>query len=296
MDDRAPMALTSTPTTVLLGGGYTLQRVAGLLPSHSFVITSRNEEQCEKWRALGWNALRVDSEAPETLSQLFTRYPTLSIVVDSIPPLSGARPSAGVANIVAAIEGTQVSKVIYLSTTGVFGLRDGSEVTEDTPPQPWNEQGRARLVCEDAYRAWASARAGRACTALRLPAIYGEDRGLLFALRRGSYRLIGDGSWWTNRIHVADLATIIAKAVDTELPGVLCVSDDCPARARDVVAFVCDRENLGFPRSISEQDALAAKSFTMLSNQRICNARMKALLGITLQYPSYREGMSLSAQ
>jgi len=286
------MAVDSKPTIALVGGGYTLQRVGKLLDPQLFVITSRQAEQCALWRAQGWNAAVVDVEKPETIRELFAHYPSLAVLVDSVPPVFGAQPDVGVKHLAEELERSSVGKVIYLSTTGVFGVRDGSEVTEATPANPWNEQGRARLASENVYRAWQQAGASRSFTALRLPAIYGADRGIVQALRRGSYRMVGDGSSWTNRIHVDDLAQVIVKAVHTDLPDVLCVSDDCPARARDVVAFVCDRENIGFPRSISESDAIAAKSYTMLSNQRVSNARMKQLLEITLHYPSYREGMS----
>ena len=287
------MAVNDSPTIALVGGGYTLQRVAKLLDPHFFVMTSRQEEQCALWRSRGWNSAVLDLEKPETIEAFLARYPSLQVVVDSVPPLHTVQPDTGVKNLVERLEHSSIRKVLYLSTTGVFGVRDGSEVNEDTPANPWNEQGRARFVSEEGYRSWQRAGGSRSFTALRLPAIYGADRGIVHALRRGSYRLVGDGSAWTNRIHVDDLARIIAKAIDVDLPPVLCVSDDCPARARDVVAFVCDRENLGFPRSISESDALAARSYTMLSNQRVNNARMKQLLGITLHYPSYREGMSV---
>ena len=70
----------------------------------------------------------------------------------------------------------------------------------------------------------------------------------------------------------------------------LCVSDDEPARACDVVRFVCEREGLPMPGFVSEEDTLRAGAFTMLSNQRVKNDHMKRVLGISLRYPSYREG------
>jgi nucleoside-diphosphate-sugar epimerase len=103
--------------------------------------------------------------------------------------------------------------------------------------------------------------------------------------------LVGDGNSWSNRIHVDDLARIIAAALEiVDLPPVLCVSDDEPARACDVVRFVCEREGLPMPGFVSEEDTLRAGAFTMLSNQRVKNDRMKQVLGISLLYPTYREG------
>ncbi len=275
-------------TTALIGGGYTLQRLAARLPAGSFVITSRSAETCSSWRARGWEAWQLDLADQQGVSEFFRRYPALSVLVDSVPPVrSGADPASGAKKVAAALAGSGVRQVIYLSTTGVFGVRDGSLVDESTPPAPWNPQGEARLRCEEAYRA-----SGVPVCALRLPAIYGPDRGLLHSIRSGSYRLGGQGESWTNRIHVDDLVSVLERAVvATSLPPVLCVSDDCPAQARTVAEFLCAREGLPMPASVSAEEAARLGAFTMLSNQRVQNGLMKKLLGVTLRYPSFREGM-----
>jgi nucleoside-diphosphate-sugar epimerase len=283
------MAVTLEPTILLLGGGYTLQRLAALLQSGSFVITSRNTAQCSQWRSQGFLSHRVDIEDPATLDSLFESFPLLQVLVDSVPPLRhGADPAVGVKNVVRALpKAKDIKRIIYLSTTGVFGVRDGSVVIEETPPSPWNSQGEARLLSELAYR-----ESGREVTALRLPAIYGPDRGIHVSLRSGTYRIVGDGSMWGNRIHVDDLASVIQKAIEfpyeRPLPEVLCVSDDEPMQAREVARYICEQEGLPFPSSISEEEVLHRGGYTMLSNQRVQNARMKELLGITLQYPSIK--------
>lgn len=275
-----------TPTILLLGGGYTLQRVAAKLPVHDFVITSRFEDTCAAWRAHGWRAHRVSLQEPETIRAVVAMYPSLRVLVDSVPPVRGSDPAQGVQAVCDATRNSSLTRVLYLSTTGVFGVRDGSIVSEQTPAAPWNEQGEARLVCEQAYRA-----CGVRSTSLRLPAIYGPDRGLHVSLRHGTYKMVGSGESWSNRIHVEDLSEIIIRACRAaELPEVLCVSDDCPARAREVVDFLCAREGLPFPSSVSEDEVLAAKAYTMLSNQRVSNALMKRVLSYELRFPSYRKG------
>ncbi|MEN9845832.1 MAG: hypothetical protein RIS36_979 [Pseudomonadota bacterium] len=281
------MAVVAEPHILLLGGGYTLQRVAELLPSENFVITSRKAETCAQWTARGWNACQVDLESHESLVSLFSTYPSIRTIVDSVPPVrGGGDPAVGVKNLLSVIKGKKLERIIYLSTTGVFGVRDGSVVTEETPPAPWNPQGQARLTSENAYR-----ESGFPFTAFRLPAIYGFDRGLLFSIRHGGYRIVGDGSSWSNRIHVEDLARVIVAAVNIgDLPPVLCVSDDEPAQALEVARFICEREALPMPGSVSAEDVLKAGAFTMLSNQRVRNDRMKKVLGIQLLFPSYREG------
>lgn len=287
MEGLSTMAIRSTPHIALIGGGYTLQRVAELLNPDDFVITSRNESTCDGWRARGWHAHQVSLEDRASIQGLFTVYPGIRQIVDSVPPVRTSQdPAAGVKNLVTVVRGKPIEKVIYLSTTGVFGVRDGSIVTEETPAKPWNVQGEARWLSEQAYRA-----GGVPLTALRLPAIYGSDRGLLFSIRSGSYRLVGTGESWTNRIHVDDLARIIHRAFEqTELPPILCVSDDEPAQARDVARFICSREGLPMPGYVSEEDVLKGGGYTMLSNQRVQNSLMKKVLGLSLQYPTYREG------
>ena len=281
------MAVTAAPYIALIGGGYTLQHVAKLLPPQSFVMTSRSSETCATWRAHGYTAHQVSLEDKRSIEDLFATYPSLRVVVDSVPPIrSSSDPALGVKNLCDVIKAAHVTRVIYLSTTGVFGGRDGRVITEETPPSPWNAQGEARWLSECAYRDH-----GIPMIALRLPAIYGPDRGLVHSLRQGSYRLVGKGEMWTNRIHVSDLARIIERTISVaDVPPVLCVSDDCPAQAQEVAEFVCAREGLPLPGFVSEEEVLRAGAFTMLSNQRVQNALLKKVLDIKLQYPSYREG------
>lgn len=281
------MALISEPHVLLLGGGYTLQRVAELLPPEHFVMTSRSADTCSVWRARGWNAHQLSLESRSSIISLFDTYPNLRQIVDSVPPVrGGGDPAAGVRNLLSVVQNKGIERIIYLSTTGVFGGRDGSLVTEETPPAPWNPQGQARLASEEAYRA-----SGLPFSALRLPAIYGFDRGLVFSIRNGTYRMVEEGTFWSNRIHVEDLARVISTALATpEIPQVICVGDDEPARTIDVVTYVCSREGLPLPASISAEEVRKAGAFTMLSNQRVRNDLMKRVLNLRLLYPTYREG------
>lgn len=277
------------PKTLLLGGGYTLQRLACALPERSFVITSRSPDRCAEWRNRGWIAERVSIDSPDNVHALFMNYPSLRVVVDSVPPLPEDA-IKGVSIVANAVRDSAVERLLYLSTTGVFGVGDGSVVAETTECRPQSPGGKARKECEDVYRTLSDT-----CevTALRLPAIYGFDRGLLFALRSGRYRLIGDGTQWTNRIHVDDLVRVLHTCIDTRkaLPPVLCVSDDTPTQAIEIVSSICKKEGLSIPASITRAEAIDRGLHTMLSNQRVDNTLMKTTLGIELSYPSYCTGL-----
>jgi dTDP-4-dehydrorhamnose reductase len=275
------------PTVLLLGGGFTLEKLAAALNPGSFVITSRSPEKCAAWKARGWTARELDIGSLPDIESLVPEFPSLSAIVDSVPPFPGRDPACGVRNVCAALASSSLRRAVYLSTTGVFGVNDGSWVDEETPAKPSNPKAEARLHCENVYRA-----SGLRTLVLRLPAIYGYERGIVESLRQGTYRLIDNGENWTNRIHVDDLVTIIAKVLeaDPEEP-LLCVGDEEPARACDVVQFVCSKLGLPWPTSISAQEAREKGLYTMLSNQRVKSTRMRSVLGVTLKYPSYREGL-----
>lgn len=258
--------------------------VAEKLPPHSFVITSRNSERLEEFVARGWTAEHVDLEDVATLKKCLLKHNRISVVIDSVPPSKVEGGTKYLPAVLGVLEHSAIEKVIYLSTTGVYGVKDGSWIDETTPTQPWSPPGKARLACEQLYRA-SSLRS----VSLRLPAIVGPGRSTADSLRSGKYRLVGDGTKWTNRIHVEDLADIIIASVSLDgVPEILSVSDDTPIQAIELVNFLCEKLSLPFPSRVSEQELEAQGAYTMLSNQRVNNTTMKRVLGISLAYPSFR--------
>jgi nucleoside-diphosphate-sugar epimerase len=273
------------PTILLAGCGYTLQAVAKRLTPGSFVATSRSPETVQKLQARGFHSVVLELGDVSTISAAFRQFPQIRKIVDGIPPARQSEPDRYVDNLLNALENVPVEAIIYLSTTGVFGERGGAWVDETSTPKPWHPQGQARLRCEERYR---SSRIP-SCS-LRIPAIYGPGRGLESALRSGAYRLIDDGGSWTNRIHVEDLADVILTLLleqPDRIPSLLCVNDDAPTRQIEIVRETCARLSLPLPNSITSRQAEERGNFTMLSNQRVANTRMKALLGRGLRYPSF---------
>lgn len=277
---------------LLLGGGTTLQALAQLLPESSFVITSRNQSSCEEFQANGWRSAVCDTASLDSLKALLQEEFSesgLDIIVDSIPPFRSEIPLQGVENTIAALKDLRLNpRVLYLSTSSVFGVTDGGVVDGNTSSAPSNPASEARWNSEGAYR-----RAGFETTAVRIPAIYGPGRGLRKALSSGNYSLIGEGENWTNRVHLEDLARFLHGFIEhvNELPNVIAVSDDKPSKASEVVDYYMERFSLPRPSSISLEEARARNTHSSRANLRIDNTLAKKFAGISeLLYPSYREG------
>lgn len=187
----------------------------------------------------------------------------------------------------------------YLSTTGVYGDHEGGWVDEETPARPSLPRSIARLAAERAWQAIAI-EAGIALDIFRLPGIYGPGRSTLDQVKAGTARRIDKPGQVFSRIHVADIAgTVLAALGRPHEAGVYNVADDLPAPTSEVVAFAC--ELLGEPvpplipwAEIEPRMSAMARSF-YAESRRVRNDRIKRVLGVTLRYPTYREGLTAIA-
>lgn len=185
----------------------------------------------------------------------------------------------------------------YFSTVGVYGDAQGSWVDEATEPNPGTERGQRRLKAE---RAWTdlAARSGKALVIYRLPGIYGPGRSAIDQLRAGTARRIFKPGQFTNRIHVADIATAVEASIELA-PGthIFNVTDDLPAPPQDVIAYGAELLGVPCPPATDPSDdaiSPAARSF-YIENKKVSNARMKAELGVELAYPTYLDGLKAIA-
>jgi nucleoside-diphosphate-sugar epimerase len=186
----------------------------------------------------------------------------------------------------------------YLSTIGVYGDWQGQWIDETTPTRPISERSLRRLEAERAWRGFARA-TGKRVDIFRLAGIYGPGRSVLDRLRAGTARRIVKAAQVFNRIHVEDIARVLALAMHGSLPHCLFnVSDDEPAPPQDVVAFAAELLGLPVPPAIAFAEAgLAGLAATFWAeNKRVGNARLKQALGVELAYPTYREGLQALVQ
>ncbi|MDJ1160169.1 SDR family oxidoreductase [Chelatococcus sp. SYSU_G07232] len=182
----------------------------------------------------------------------------------------------------------------YLSTIGVYGDRAGGRVDETAEPRPTNERLRRRVEAE---RAWLAlgARTGKTVAIFRIAGIYGPGRNALVDLAAGTaHRIVKPGQVF-NRIHVDDIAAVLAAALERAAPGaVYNLADDEPAPPQDVVAHAARLLGVAPPPEVPFEEAdlsPMARSFWG-ANKRVSNQRIREELGVTLAYPTYREGLA----
>jgi len=178
----------------------------------------------------------------------------------------------------------------YLSTTGVYGDHRGGWVDEDTPLTPSTERGRLRVKAEAEWQAIP----GLPLHIFRLAGIYGPGRGPFEKVRTRTARRIVKPGQVFSRIHVDDIAQVLAASIDRPRPGTaynLC--DDDPAPPEDVIAHAAGLLGLPVPPEVPFDEAdmsPMARSF-YAESKRVSNRRIKDELGVRLLHPDYRSGL-----
>jgi len=181
----------------------------------------------------------------------------------------------------------------YLSTVGVYGDWKGAWVDETSPTRPTSERSLRRVMAEKAWLAF-GADSGRRVEVFRLAGIYGPGLSVIDNLRAGTARRIVKPGQVFNRIHVDDIARMLAAAIDTPAGHTIYnLSDDEPAPPQDVVAYAAELLGLPVPPDIPfEQAGLTGMAASFWAEaKRVSNARIKTELGVALDYPTYREGL-----
>lgn len=193
---------------------------------------------------------------------------------------------------------TRLAWLGYLSTTGVYGDREGGWVTEDSALDGTGARGVARIRAERDWRR-VSDTAGLPLHIFRLAGIYGPGRGPLEKIRQGTARRIIKPGQVFSRIHAEDIAQVLLASIDAPAPGTAYnVCDDDPAPPQDVIAFAADLLGLPIPPAVSFEDApmsAMARSF-YADSKRVSNDRIRNDLGVRLRYPDYRGGLTAMLQ
>ncbi len=190
----------------------------------------------------------------------------------------------------AALAGLDLSRtwIGYLSTTGVYGDRDGGWVFEDSARDPTSIEGRRRMTAENQWLT-------KGAHIFRLPSLYGPGRNVLIRLRDGTARRVHKPGHVFSRLHHDDCAAGLMLSVAKPRPGgIYNLCDDEPAPADEVLLWAAHEFGLPLPPETIWDDPASSPAMRRFyrDNKRVSNARAKAELGWRPRYPTYREGLA----
>jgi nucleoside-diphosphate-sugar epimerase len=228
----------------------------------------------------------MDLDRPETLD-----VPEVDAVLHCAPPPPSGDRDTRTASLLAALR-RPPARIVYISTSGVYGECGGEKVDEATAPNPQTPRARRRHDAETQLTRYASN-----VVILRAPAIYASDRLPLERLRAGTPVLRAEEDVYTNHIHADDLAAIAVRALeDDSPPGVYNIADDTEMHMGDWMDLVARHAGLPAPPRRSRAEIAREVPAILLSfmseSRRLDNHRMKAVLGARLRYPTVHEGLA----
>ena len=275
------------------GLGFSAQTLAARLVGRGWEIagTARDVGKIGQLAALGFEVVQYSGEAEN--SALPNALRNTTHLLHSIPPGPEGDPVlAHYREQIAAL--TSLEWIGYLSTVGVYGHQEGRWVNEETPPKPNSARTEARVEAEKAWLAFGE-ETGVKVQIFRLAGIYGPGRCVFDKLKAGTARRINKDGQVFSRIHVEDIASVLEASIARPRAGAIYnVADDEPAAPGDVVTYAAKLIGVPPPPEVDFEEAdltPIARSFYE-GSRRIGNDRIKSELGVTLRYPTYREGLA----
>lgn len=276
---------------LILGCGYLGRRVARLwrAQGHQVFGTTRTVDRAEELRQMEVEPILYDVLQPASLDRL----PAAKTILYCV----GFDRHAGQSMREVYVGGLDhflnryrpiPDRLIYISSTGVYGQFLGEEVDETAVTEPTEESGQVVLAAEERLRAqpeWPA-------VILRFAGIYGPDRLIRRQSIENGEPLIGDPDKWLNLIHVDDgAAAVLAAEARGEIGSIYNVSDDRPVRRRDFYQGMAQLLGAPEPHFVPPSSG-APRSGHEVSNRRTVNRRLHEDLGIQLRFPSFAEGLS----
>lgn len=273
---------------LIFGHGYTAGYLTPLAIAQGWRVTGTTRNHPERVAAAGAEPLLWPGQESD-IHQAIARAD--AILISAAPTEEG---DPVLAAFTEELGRSRPRWLGYLSTTGVYGDRNGGWVDETSDLAPTTARGRSRVQAEQAWQALAAAH-DLPLHIFRLAGIYGPGRGPFAKLRNGTARRIVKPGQVFSRIHVEDIARILMASVDAPAPGAIYnLCDDDPAPPQDIIACAARMLDMPVPPAVDFEHAdlgPMARSFYS-DSKRVSNERIKRDLGITLKYPDYRSALA----
>ncbi|MBS0449280.1 MAG: SDR family oxidoreductase [Proteobacteria bacterium] len=286
------------PVLLIVGCGDIGLRVARRLRGRwRLIALTSSAARTGELRDAGIVPLPGDLDEPASLARLAGLADAVLHLAP--PPAHGVSDPRTRALLAALARRGRVRRLVYASTTGVYGDRGGAWLDETRQVAPASDRAHRRVDAERQVRAYGR-RHGVATTLLRVPGIYAADRAggdPRERVARGTPVLAQGDDVYTNHIHADDLARACIAALHRGLPQrVVHASDDSEIRMGDYYDLVADLARLPRPPRIARAEAGAAFGAMQLSfmseSRRLTNRRLKRELRLVLHHPTVRQGLA----
>lgn len=293
-----PLRAMRRPTLLIVGCGDIGLRVLRLMvPRWRVLALTSNPQRRDELRAAGAIPLLGNLDDPATLSRLGG---LADRVLHLAPPLPQGEDDPRTAALLRALSRRPApGRLVYVSTTGVYGDAGGDRFDETRPVNPASPRGARRVAAERRVR-WFGRAFGTRVSVLRVPGIYAVDRPgghPRERLARGTPVLRAEDDVYTNHIQADDLARACVAALVRGLPQrIVHASDDTELRMGDYFDLAADLCGLPRPPRVSRAEAAALFTPMQLSfmseSRRLLNRRLVHELRVHLRYPTVHHGLA----
>ena len=305
------------PSALIFGiTGYAGSALARHLVRRGWSVRGigRSESAAEDLEALGVEVEIADVGEPEELEGLGRPGDHVFYLVGSIsghPDWTERVGLDGVVNVEAALAEAGIASFVLVQTLAAYGRGSDETITEESSSQPNSQLGRISLLAERHLRE-ALSRRGFPARFVRAGTIYGPGRRTVDALRRKRLRMLGGGCNLSSRIHVDDLAAVLAAVAERGRSGeVYLAVDDQPVSLADYFDHLAERADAPAPGSTPKWLAramimgfglsskitkghapLGHNLYALVTGNYACsNAKVRNELGVRLTYPTYVKGV-----
>jgi nucleoside-diphosphate-sugar epimerase len=272
----------------IFGLGYVGQYLGQHLLEQGWAVagTTRTPTQAQKLKALRFHPIVWDgtSDVPRDLLEDYSH------ILVTIPPDEQGDIILRYHDFLSRTS----SWVGYLSATSVYGDHQGAWVTEASEKKPISARGRQRLLAENQWLSLRDKNVEFPIHIFRLSGIYGPERSVLDGIRAGTAQRIDKPGHLFSRMHIEDIiSTLMASMVKPQAREVYNLADDEPASTADLIAYGCQLLNIKPLPVIPFEEATISDTLREFysENKCVCNDKIKESLGVSLKYPTYREGL-----
>ncbi|MER2513496.1 MAG: SDR family oxidoreductase [Nitrosomonas ureae] len=289
---------------LIIGCGDVALRTVPLLKTHYRILgLYRNADRADLLRANDVTPIYGNLDCPKSLKKLAG---IAHLVLHLAPPPNHGKRDTRTLHLLSALTKKKKTnpailpqRLIYISTSGVYGDCQGDLIDETHPVQPENDRAIRRVFAEKQIRNWGKRNHISTCI-VRVPGIYAANRLPLQRLRDDHPTLLDAEDSYTNHIHAEDLAQIVFAAIRfAKTNRIYHACDNSHLKMGEYFDLVADYFGLPHPPRITRSQAQEQITPSMLSfmkeSRRLRNVRIKKELHINLLYPTVHEGIKAAS-